>query len=362
VSNMIKLGRKQQGLTLVELMVALVLGMLVMVGVIQLFISNKETYRVQDGLARVQEAGRFAVYLMNTDIAGGANLGCSGSDFTEISNVALGVPAELTPDAQGRLTTLSGMNNVAASVTLPSGFPITPVAGTDIINVRGVSSTAGVRYPSVRMADTSDDISLGAGNLSIAEGELLYLSTCMKADIFRATNSVPAGTAGPLEHGTTVTLGDGTTSNVNSQASLVHVHGQDAVLGKLRSYWYFVADSGVVTDGQPVFALYRKDHSTQPPVELVTGVEDMQITYGIDNDGDTQKTVDTYVTANNVANWSEVISVRINLLVNSVTRAAREAVTYDYSPVGNDQTPAGAGDRRLRREFAFVTTLRNHTR
>lgn len=53
--------RQQQGLSLVELMVALVLGMLLMTGVIQVFLSSKQTYAANEANARIQENGRFAL-------------------------------------------------------------------------------------------------------------------------------------------------------------------------------------------------------------------------------------------------------------------------------------------------------------
>lgn len=356
-------NRRQRGLTLVELMVALVLGMLVMAGVIQLFIANKETYRVQDGLARVQEAGRFAVYLLNTDIAGGANLGCTGRNHTDIRIVALDVPAELDFDSNGELSTMAGMDNVSGTVTLPSGTEITPVAGSDVINVRGISTTAGVRYPSGEMDDASDDIDLGHGNLSIGESDLLYIGSCTAGDIFRASNSVSALSAGPLEHGTEIQAGkEDETSEINSQAALEHTHGEDAVIGRLRSHWYYVKLGDALLDGQAVHSLHRVDQ-TGTDSEIVTGIEDMQITYGINSDGNPNSPfADRYVTAADVTDWESVVSVRINLLVNSVSRAAREAVTYDYSPAGDDQSPADSDDYRLRREFVVFSTLRNHTR
>lgn len=356
----VSLNRRQQGLTLVELMVALVLGMLVMAGVIQLFIANKETYRVQDGLARVQEAGRFAVYMLSTDIAGGANLGCTGPHHTDFRSVALDVPAELQLDSEGKLATLSGRENVTGTVTLPSGIQITPASGSDIFNVRGVSTTAGVRYPTGRMTDKSDTIDLGHGNLSILESDLLFIGSCTAANIFRASNNVNSSSAGPLEHATTITDADGNDSPINSQASLTQVFGEDAIIGKLRSYWYYVKEGDDVLDGQTVFSLRRVDQ-TGRDTELITGVEDMQVTYGINDDGDPEKLADRYVTANNVTDWEDVISVRINLLINSVSRAAREAVSYDYSPVGDNQSPSDSEDYRLRREFVVMSTLRNHT-
>jgi type IV pilus assembly protein PilW len=51
----------QQGLTLVEMMIAMTLGLLLMTGVTQIFISNKQTYSTTQTLGQVEENGRFAL-------------------------------------------------------------------------------------------------------------------------------------------------------------------------------------------------------------------------------------------------------------------------------------------------------------
>jgi type IV pilus assembly protein PilW len=59
---MISFNKKQQlGLTLVELMIAMVIGLVLTGGVIQIFVANNQTYRVTENMSRVQENGRFAL-------------------------------------------------------------------------------------------------------------------------------------------------------------------------------------------------------------------------------------------------------------------------------------------------------------
>lgn len=354
--------RRQQGLTLVELMVALVLAMLVMTGVIQLFIGNKKTYRVQDGLARVQESGRFAVFLMAKDLRSGGNLGCSGPDAMKIRSVAANVPAELQPASDGTYQTVAGRNDISGTVTLPSGASITPVAGSDIVNIRGLSPNAGIRYVDGKMTASNADIALGHGNLTINETDVLYVSDCAQGDIFRSSNGVPAGDAGPLEHDTTGTDSDGNTFTVNTTGSLSFAYGEDAIIGRLRSHWYYVgpANPARTYEGQPVTVLRRVD-MVGNDTELLEGVEDMQVLYGINDDNDKGRLADRYVTANNVADWDSVVTLKVSLLINSVARAADDPVAYDYTPDGTDLVPASDTDLRIRREFSFVTTVRNKT-
>ncbi|MCY7295935.1 PilW family protein [Alteromonas sp. a30] len=59
---------KQQGLTLVELMIALAMGLLIAGGVVQLLISSQVTERLNSAIASAQEGGRFIIHRLRTDL------------------------------------------------------------------------------------------------------------------------------------------------------------------------------------------------------------------------------------------------------------------------------------------------------
>lgn len=61
ISNFTTVRRFQLGLSLVELMVAMALGLLLMTGVIQVFLSSRQTYAANEAMGRLQENGRFAL-------------------------------------------------------------------------------------------------------------------------------------------------------------------------------------------------------------------------------------------------------------------------------------------------------------
>jgi type IV pilus assembly protein PilW len=65
---LVPFAQRQRGLSLLEILVALVISLFLLAGVIQLFIGSKQTYRFHDALSRVQENGRFAVEAMARDI------------------------------------------------------------------------------------------------------------------------------------------------------------------------------------------------------------------------------------------------------------------------------------------------------
>jgi len=58
----------QAGLTLIEIMIAMLIGVFLIGGVLQVFVSTKQTYRMQENLSRLQENGRFAMDFITRDI------------------------------------------------------------------------------------------------------------------------------------------------------------------------------------------------------------------------------------------------------------------------------------------------------
>ena len=60
--------KQQRGLSLVELLIAMALGLLLTVGALQMMLSSQGLYRTTDSLSRIQESGRFALDFLAKDI------------------------------------------------------------------------------------------------------------------------------------------------------------------------------------------------------------------------------------------------------------------------------------------------------
>lgn len=60
--------KQQKGLTLIEILIALLLGAFLIGGVLEIFVNTRETYRMQEALSRLQENGRFAMEFIGRDI------------------------------------------------------------------------------------------------------------------------------------------------------------------------------------------------------------------------------------------------------------------------------------------------------
>ena len=57
----------QTGFTLIELMIAMLLGAFLIGGIMQIFLGSRQTYRMQENLSRLQENGRFAMEFITRD-------------------------------------------------------------------------------------------------------------------------------------------------------------------------------------------------------------------------------------------------------------------------------------------------------
>src|SRR5690606_4166664 len=69
--------KKQQGLSLIELMIAIALGLVLMLGVIQMFLSSREVFSTQQAMSRIQETGRLSIEFMANDIRMAGYAGCA---------------------------------------------------------------------------------------------------------------------------------------------------------------------------------------------------------------------------------------------------------------------------------------------
>ncbi len=333
-----QIRRTQRGLTLVELLVALVVSLVLMTGVVQIFIANKVTYRTQEGLARIQENGRYAMQRIGRSARAAGYFGCAGLEIATPNVLASSPPADLATITTD--TPIAGLNDVAA------GNPFNAAPGTDVLTLRG----AGLDGLGLAGAETAINasIQLTGGNLAVGAGDFVLFTDCRTADIIRASTGSSA---------TTVVHAAGD----NASASLSKPYSADAIALRPFVHSYFVRDTGRENAaGGDIFGFFVRDLAGDH--ELVEGIADLQLLYGIDQDDD--QAADIYMSANavNGANrWGDVVSVRVNLLVDSIENAMLDPADYVFTPDGNAPVTPDPGDLRLRQEFAGLFTLRNRT-
>lgn len=295
------------GFSLVELMVAMALSMVLLLGVVSIYTNSKQTYNTQEGLSRLQENARFAMGRITREIAAAGFMGCLESSRS-VNNQAV---------IRNTLTNQAGTNNLAVPVLGVEGG-----ANPDTITVNRANGATAV--PVVNpMVNSTSNVTLDAGHPSyadIAQFDTVVIADCSRAVSFMVTNA--PGNNGVIQHAMGVahpTTGqiNATTdfewefgSSNNSLATMMIVSGNAYSIGTSNRGTNAGGNCSAATPGY--CALLENGQ------ELVEGVQDMQITYGVDNDGDTE--VDQYFTATNVANWSQVVSVSLTLVINEVER------------------------------------------
>ena len=122
---------------------------------------------------------------------------------------------------------------------------------------------------------------------------------------------------------------------------------------KMRSATYYVGDTQ-----RGVRALYVIENGMFPPLELVEGVENLQLSYGEDTDSDAG--ANTYSPSNSVGTWANVVSARVDLLMQSADANAIE-VPQEMRFLGTTYNGGTDADRRLRQIYGAHVTIRNNT-
>jgi len=339
-----------QGFSLVELMVALTIGLIILSSVSMLFVSSKKTYTTQDRLARLQENARFAMQFIIKDLRLTGYYGCVDEINADSVSNTLNSSTSFAYNAQ---IPLEGLNSAAGtwypsgSATLPSGI----ASGTDAIAIRMGDASSSV-YIDTEMPNSSAELKVNSVT-GFNTGDIIMVSDCTSTDIMQITQVQTSSVK--LQHNP-----GGGSSPGNSTQKLSKAYspsGNGTRVMKFMTRQYFIATGA---SGNP--ALWRQDN-TATPVELVDGIESLQVLYGKDTDSD--RIPNLYLQAGaaglqSAADWSSVVSVRIGILARTVNDKDTDidSGTYDVDGDGaNDFT--ALGDRNKRRIFQAAVQLRN---
>lgn len=367
----------EQGLSLIELLIAMTLGLMLISGMIAVFAGNKRSADLNSAMADIQESARFALDNIAGEIRMSGFQGCLDLNFVSPNLLGNNLP---TTDLQATAAMGSIIGNgnlwspspppgfLAANhaaipgthaLTLQFGSPSTyPLAQT--VSTGTVPDTIG---PVV--VDTTPGISREEFNLSA--GDLGIIADCNGADIFRIS-SIATGAD-------TATIGHAASANSSGSFTRIYSGGPNTNTKFMRfvSSVYYVGDTGQVNDnGDAITSLYRQslpygDMALNPPTEMVSGVEDMRIAFGI-RTGDESL---TYVLASDpLYDPRRIESIRIGLLLTSRNAIAQDDDTNTYVLAGQMIEPdtgassnaAGTYESDKRYRLAFNTTVKVRNR
>lgn len=386
-----KIRRRVAGVSLIELMIAMVIGLIIMLGVVQVFSASRTAYQLSEGLARVQENSRFAMDTLQRELRMAGHFGCVNDQAHQLSTPSRQYTT-LTAAAHPALDFARSIQGYEAGGTGPGGTftlqrtpavggtdysPVLPaeiaaatrnrIAGSDIVTLRylmpdGVPITAvegTLDKPVFRFDATRMDV-LRSG---VPAPGLFGVADCLSATTFQA-RSVD-GAAGRITF-------DEAPNNGTSFTSL-YTSGQ-AMLHRAESIVFYVgrdADTGLTS-------LYRVRFAAGPngalaagaPEAMVEGVENMQLLYGqdrrfnatapsgfIDRQG-TATDIETSLT-DPAAAWRRVGAVQLGLVMSSPDPAAARQADGQAALTSLGVTFTAPDDRRMRAVYQSTIAIRN---
>jgi type IV pilus assembly protein PilW len=328
--------RRQAGIGLVEIMISLTLGLIVTGAIVQIYLSTKRQNDMQGSLAGRQESARFAAQIIQRDAQMAGFRGC----LRDVGNVT----NTLNNSANFLYRFGRHVEGFEDGVGAPASIA-SVVANTDVLTLRTVDDP-GIFTTAPMGNATADPVTVA--NLDpapVAANDIALITDCGGAAIFQVT-AFDAGT-GTIVHNT------GGAAPGNATKNLVRRYAAGSQVFTVRTTTYYIRNSANGTGP----ALWRRSGDVAAPQELAEGVENMQVLYGLDTDGN--QTADEYRTANNItaAEWADVVSLQVALLVAGVTDRVAEADPRTFDLLGEEVGPFDDG--RVRRVVTFTVALRN---
>ncbi len=296
-------NQRQKGLTLVELMVAMILSLLLIAGASSMFLGSKKTFKVQEESARIQENIRYVVSRMIRDISPAGFYGCAPSAQDGKSQIHSTVTSE------------DGLYDFSHAITGAEGGN-TP----DSLTVRFAlpESSLPITAPMTPQDTTVQVDSTHPAYSQFEAGDIITVSDCSLIAAFMVTNK--PGDNGHLEHRSGVSI-KGVT---NSKAETTHYFGgksySSAMAIKMDAVTYDLGKttSGDAEDETTISSLYAKRLGGLRQ-EILSGVEDFQVSYGIDDTDPPDGASDRYISWDTIAEKEKnrIASLRITLTINS---------------------------------------------
>lgn len=377
-------ARRQTGLSLIELMIAMVIGLVLMLGVIQIFAASRAASRLAEGNARAQENGRFAIEFLQRDIRMAGHFGCVNDQahfvkgegdpvITTGAATGSGHPLDFSVSIQGYeapSTAPGGQLTLGDTWAGAAGLPasisaLNPRGGSDILVLRYLAAEGVPVTALTAGVDSVVGFNAGAGT-RLTEGAvpapgLFGVADCSHANVFRGTYA-----AGSVNAPAT-----------NLNRFTVQPTGQTMIY-RAESVVYYV---GTSVSGEPALMRARSTgvnaNTYDMREELVEGIESLQLLFGLDSTtvmssttppagNITTQAVASGVTsdanATGAAQWRRVGQVQVGVLARSPGRSQAEAPTdavHYPRALGVGFAPGSTRDGRYRTTYESTIALRN---
>jgi type IV pilus assembly protein PilW len=335
---------RQLGISLVEIMVALAVSLFLLAGVVSIFVSNKQAFRLQEGASFLQENARFAMGFLSRSIRMADHWG--GAEIVSRYN-----GSNLDGDGKGDCDT--------EWLTDPE-YGIQGFDGDDAISGTGLPNDC---LPASDYVPKSDILVVRyADSGNVAANDFIHLTT----ELSKSAELVQTSAA-------TTQDSDGKTRNYPYRVEIWFLRPCSTMKGGTDDEACDAADD----DDRPIPTLTvltlsgneLKQHA------MIEGIEQLQFEYGrdLDDDGNVDQ-FDTASTLNELSPgqlktaWQQVISVRVALLArsNQFDAATVDDATYyltgDFGSQSGGHTVTGDNRHYLRKLYQQTLQVRNRVR
>lgn len=368
MSRMPTLNRHQRGLSIIELMIALLLGSLLTVGLVQIFTSNSQAFQMSEAVARSQEYGRIASEMLSRETRGAGYYGCNSQKV--VNNLDIDETAD-----DWDLYDYAGGPAVSS---MGQWRPADAEDGTDILHFSGMESS-GIEL-SVTGPPTSASYEVaGKGGKSpatfLAVDDVISISDCQGTDVAQITSI--NGDDGSMEvtmvinsnNGQNQTPGNNFDDNICTNTGnlgsgnncLSNNYGEGAQILKPYKRTYYIGPS-TVRVGELALKMIEYERATPTTFEMVEGVIDLQVRYGLSSGAD--QAVSNWKEADDMqtSDWDQVRSARVSLLVRGGSDNLFDEKASVCFPAWKDCSGGDyyeVTDNSMYRVYSFTTNVRN---
>lgn len=312
---------KQGGFSLIELMIALVLGLILTGAAISVVVANRQTFRTVENHSRMQENARTAFELMARDIRAAAGNPCGANQITNnlTNNAAAWWANFIANGLRGFDNSAAG--DAAAGIVAVGNAAGERLAGSDALIVLSGNLDEAFIVGTHASAAAPPTFTLTTNAHNLRQSDIAMVCDGTQASIFQITNNPAAGT--------TVAHDAGGAAPGNIAASLGRTFDNGALLSRYTSAFWYVGANG--RGGNSLFRRsYDGNAGAEVNAEIVDNVTGLDLEYVERNTAPIPSTLTTRL-ASAVTNWNFVLggirieAVRITLNLRSRDNAGVNA-------------------------------------
>jgi len=391
-------SKSQAGFTMLEILVALVLGVGILTAAISMQVQHRKGFRLSSNQLEMQTNAKFVFEFLGKRLREASSMGCRTSEFLAGEDIfglrGADLEAKRDEHCYGRACIAFNDTSVAYADFRPgyellgyeyTGGNLTPLppAAFEFVSLGQynknsdaltISGGYGEVYNLTRdqvLTPVDSQIELNtaavpAGNkFDIETSNYGILSSCSGAKIFKITDFNEA--SGIVQLGGGVMADDNEFGQLGPASSVVGVRGNNREFRRAAVTTYYVGMDEHFVGKKDVPTLYQDIDGVSRP--LIKGVEEIHFLYGLNENNKERNIADRFITADvieagSIASgtnlWSKVVSVRIGIIMRSVEEVYSNDVGQNMSLScidGYVQSPVS--DKFSRSSYCSEVSLRN---